>query len=109
MSNDLSVNMRRAELDRQYAERRRRMLAAREAMKAQTITVPRPHVEYGPKGVPMNAADADYLREAARNIEHSRCLGSNLTATVKALLMEAARAIEASDAPGVVRQEGEKQ
>lgn len=107
MSNDLSVNMRRAELDRYNAEQRHRGMAIREALNAQTISVRRPHVEYGPKGVPMNELDADYLREAARNIEHSRCLGSNLTVTVKALLMDAARAIEASPAPESVAEQEE--
>lgn len=99
MSNDLSVNMRRAQLDREHEAARRRGQAIRDALGAQKIVVRRPHVVYGPKGVPMNQADADYLREAARNIQHSQCLGSNLTATVMALLLDAARAIESGPAP----------
>lgn len=59
-----------------------------------SITVPRPHVPYGPIGVDTNRADAAYLREAAHNIEFSRCLGSNLTQVVTRLLADAAAAIE---------------
>ena len=58
------------------------------------ISVPRPHVPFGPEGIPADKADADYLRSAARNIEHSRCMGHNLTATVMQLLHDAADAIE---------------
>jgi hypothetical protein len=58
-----------------------------------TITVRRPHVLYGPAGIPEATADADYLREAARNIRHSRCLGSNVTNTVEQLLLDAADAL----------------
>jgi hypothetical protein len=57
------------------------------------ITIPRPHVPFGPTHVTTNQADADYLRHAARNIVHARCLGSNLTATVVRLLNDAADAI----------------
>lgn len=57
------------------------------------ITVPRPTVPFGPVGVPVDQADADYLRSAAGNIEFARCLGSNLTATVTKLLRDAADAI----------------
>jgi hypothetical protein len=95
MSNDLSVNMRRAELDQEHERARQRGQALRVALGAQRIEVRRPHVVYGPKGIPWNQSDADYLREAARNIEYAKCLGSNLTATVMALLLDAARAIEA--------------
>jgi len=59
-----------------------------------TITVRRPHVPFGPKGVPEHQADAKYLRDAAGNIEFSRCMGSNLTATVVQLLTDAADAVE---------------
>lgn len=90
----------RAHENRKWLEaRQRRARAIREAVAAQTITVRRPHVAYGPKGVPFNQADADYLREAARNIQHSQCLGSNLTATVMGLLLDAARAVEALENP----------
>ncbi|MDN4174755.1 hypothetical protein QWY28_17470 [Nocardioides sp. SOB77] len=61
---------------------------------AATITVPRPHVLYGPEGMPVDQADARYLRDAARNVEHARCLGSNLTATVTKLLNDAADALD---------------
>lgn len=98
-TNDLSVNIRAAELNHLHAEGQRRGRAIREALGSQTITVRRPHVNFGPKGVPMNQADADYLRDAARNIHHARCLGSNLTSTVMALLLDAARAIEAGPEP----------
>lgn len=60
------------------------------------IVVERPHVPHGPKGVPTEQADAAYLRQAARNIEHSRCMGSNLTRTVTRLLHEVADALESS-------------
>lgn len=59
-----------------------------------TITVPTPHVPYGPKHKTQAQADADYLRSAAGNIEFSRCMGSNLTATVVKLLHDAAAEIE---------------
>lgn len=58
------------------------------------ITIPRPTVPFGPKGVPVNVADADYLRSAAGNIEFARRLGSNLTATVVKLLNDAADAVD---------------
>ena len=60
---------------------------------AGVLTVPRPHVPHGPKGVPADQADADYLREAARTVEFSRCMGSNLTATVVKLLNDCAAAL----------------
>jgi hypothetical protein len=61
---------------------------------ATEITVPRPHVPFGPKGIHADQSDAKYLREAARNIEFSRCMGSNLTATVTKMLRDAADAVE---------------
>ena len=52
------------------------------------------HVPYGPQHVTADEADADYLRSAARNIAWSRCLGSNLTNTVTALLNGLAEQLE---------------
>lgn len=59
---------------------------------APTITIPAPHVPYGPEGVPEGEADALYLREAARRINEQRLFGPNLTATVVKLLADAADA-----------------
>lgn len=60
------------------------------------ITIPRPHVPYGPHGVPEDEADANYLRDAARKLEEFyRPFGSNLRATVVLLIRDAAAAIEA--------------
>lgn len=60
------------------------------------ITVPRPHVLHGPDYLTAEEADASYLRAAAGNIRHARCLGSNLTNTVTQLLLDAATAIESA-------------
>lgn len=61
-----------------------------------TITIPRPHVPYGPVGIPAPLSDARYLRDAARHIEQGYQVGgSNLTAAVLKLLRDAADAIEA--------------
>lgn len=65
---------------------------------AERLTIPRPHVPFGPEGIPADQADADYLRDAARNIEFSRCMGSNLTATVVKLLNDCATAIDEREA-----------
>lgn len=63
---------------------------------AEHITIPRPHVPYGPEGIPAEQADADYLREAARKLEeHYKPFGSNLRATVVKLVRDAADAVEA--------------
>lgn len=62
-----------------------------------TITVPRPHVPFGPDGVPAGQADAHYLHEAAQKLEeHYRPFGSNLRATVVQLIRDAADAVEAT-------------
>lgn len=71
-------------------------------MTVDTITIPRPHVPFGPVGVPANRADAEYLRSAVRNIEFSvnrgRALwGSNLTATITKLLLDTAAALDAQE------------
>lgn len=66
------------------------------------IAIPRPHVPFGPNGIPEATADADYLREAARHIEGGFPVGgSNLTATVLKLPRDAADALELlSASPG---------
>ena len=68
-------------------------------MSARTITIPAPHVIYGPEGVPEAVADADYLRAAVRNIRYAESngasmFGSNLTNTVCKLLEDSAAALE---------------
>lgn len=64
--------------------------------KVDAVTIPRPHVPYGPLGVPEWQADAHYLREAAKHIEGGYSVGgSNLTATVLKLLRDSADALEA--------------
>lgn len=62
-------------------------------MSTETITIPRPHVPYGPAGVDEWLADADYLRSAARGIEYHGLFGSNLNRTVAKLLRDAADAV----------------
>ena len=58
------------------------------------ITIPRPHVPFGPEGLPAEAADAAYLRRAARDLEkHYKPFGKNLRATVVKLVHDAAEAI----------------
>jgi hypothetical protein len=63
-----------------------------------TIKIPRPHVRFGPEGIAEEKADADYLRSAVRNIDYlgrgERLWGSNLTATVRKLLLDAAEALD---------------
>lgn len=66
--------------------------ATREA--TETITIPRPHVPHGPAGVSRDDSDAEYLREAARDLEgFYKPFGANLRATVVGLLRDAADAI----------------
>lgn len=57
-----------------------------------------PSVPYGPEGVPVEQADADYYRAAARNIRHAQqsgrsFAGSNLTETVARLCDSVADAL----------------
>lgn len=62
-----------------------------------TITIPAPHVEFGPDGIPAALADADYLEHAAASLRDGyRVGGSNVTATVVKLLTDAAFAIRTS-------------
>lgn len=58
------------------------------------IEIPRPHVPYGPAGIPEALADADYLDSAARNISGGYAIGGyNVTATVIQLLHDTATAL----------------
>lgn len=58
------------------------------------ITIPRPHVPFGPEGVPRHEADARYLHSAANHIEGGYKVGGrNLTATVIQLLRDSADAL----------------
>jgi len=60
------------------------------------IRIPRPHVPFGPHGVPEREADADYLDHAARNIAGGYAVGGyNVTATVIKLLHDTATALRA--------------
>lgn len=57
----------------------------------ETITIPRPHVPHGPAHLSRDLADADYLRRAARDLEEFyKPFGSNLRATIVALIRDAA-------------------
>lgn len=59
------------------------------------ITIPRPHVPFGPKHMPEDEADVGYLRRAADDLEgFYKPFGSNLRATVVKLVRDAADAIE---------------
>ncbi|MDQ0376568.1 hypothetical protein [Amycolatopsis thermophila] len=74
--------------------------SARQAPCRDVITVPRPHVPYGPEGINKDEADADFLRDAADRLESFyRPFGSNLRATVVRLLRDAADAIPAAGLP----------
>lgn len=59
-------------------------------------------VPFGPEGKTAEEADAEYLRHAVKNIDYQargeRLWGSNLNATVRKLLLDAADALEALDA-----------
>ena len=63
-----------------------------------TLIIDVPSVPYGPIGVPVEQADADYYRAAARNIRHAKSrgnsfAGSNLTETVARLCDSVAEAL----------------
>ncbi|AXC37964.1 hypothetical protein SEA_JACKO_106 [Microbacterium phage Jacko] len=63
------------------------------------ISIPRPHVPFGPEGVPEHEADADYLDHAAASLEgHYEVGGSNVRATVVKMLRDAAAALRAASA-----------
>lgn len=63
----------------------------------ENVTIPRPHVPYGPVGVPTEIADADYLDHAARNLAGGYAVGGyNVTATVIKLLHDTATALRAA-------------
>lgn len=73
------------------------------------ITIPRPHVPYGPIGVPERVADADYLREAAKHIEGGfKVGGSNLSATVIKMLRDSADALVPVSPPAEVAEDDER-
>ena len=60
----------------------------------ESIEVLRPHVPYGPEGIPEALADADYLDHAANNIAGGYMVGgSNVKATVIKLLHDTATAL----------------
>lgn len=61
------------------------------------LTIPRPHVPYGPVGIPEHEADADYLEHAASSLEsHYEVGGSNVRATVVGILRDVATALRAA-------------
>lgn len=72
--------------------------AEEDRIASQTITIRRPHVPFGPEHVSADKADADYLRSAVRNIDYlargERLWGSNLTATIRQILLDAADALD---------------
>lgn len=66
----------------------------------ETVSVPRPHVPYGPHGVPGELATADYLDHAARNLAGGYEVGGyNVTATVIKLLHDTATALREAYEP----------
>lgn len=61
------------------------------------LTIPRPHVPFGPHGIPEREADAVYLDHAASNLEGNfEVGGSNVRATVVKLLRDTAAALSAA-------------
>ena len=69
------------------------ILAAADAVvTVDMITVPRPRVPFGPDGVPEDEATANYLREVVKKIDggYTNVGGSNVTATVRKLLVDVA-------------------
>lgn len=61
------------------------------------LTIPRPHVPYGPVGIPEHEADADYLEHAASSLESRYEVGgSNVRATVVGILRDVATALRAA-------------
>lgn len=72
------------------------------ALEQDSITIPRPVVPFGPRGVPENDATADYLLEVIRKIDEGYAVigGSNVTATVRKLLAEVGLALRALPAGG---------
>ena len=66
------------------------------------VTIPRPHVPFGPLGVPEMLADADYLDHAARSIAGGYAVGGyNVTHTVIDLLHSVATALRDAHAAEV--------
>lgn len=60
------------------------------------ITIPKPVVPYGPVGIHEDAATARYMRELVRKIDvgYTELGGSNVTATVRRMLLDVADALE---------------
>lgn len=70
-----------------------------------------PSVPHGPEGVDAREADADYYREAARNIRFqaergNAFSGSNVTEAVAQLCEAVARSLDTAHAVGDVKSEG---
>ena len=66
------------------------------------VTIPRPHVPFGPLGVPEMLADVDYLDHAARSIAGGYAVGGyNVTHTVIDLLHSVATALRDAHAAEV--------
>lgn len=75
--------------------------AARELLSqgepSDAVTIPRPHVPYGPVGIPEHEADAAYLEHAAGSLEsHYEVGGSNVRATVVGILRDVATTLRAA-------------
>ena len=63
------------------------------------ITIPRPHVPYGPDAITADQADAAHLCRAARDLEkHYKPFSSTLRATIVKLVNDAADAIKSGRA-----------
>ena len=65
------------------------------------LTIPRPHVPHGPEDVTPEAADAEYMRWAVRDIRHAQdngrsLWGSPLTGTICKLLGDVAEALDSA-------------
>ena len=61
------------------------------------IAIPVPHVPFGPAGVPVLVADANYLDHAASNLEGKfEVGGSNVRATVVKILRDVAFGLRAA-------------
>lgn len=60
------------------------------------ITIPKPHVRFGPDGADPDEATAGYFREVIEKIDggYANVGGSNVTAAVRKLLMDSAYALE---------------
>ena len=77
---------------------RRDLVERIEPMFGDTVTIPRPVVPHGPAHLTVDAGTAHYLREVVRKIDTGFLTigGSNVTATVRKLLLDSAAALEVS-------------